>query len=220
MKIVIASSLGLISLAAMLFICSAASSVEPDALLSGRGHSGSLSSSRRINPHPISECDTPSIDRLQKWLASGEGPTVPSSGSLLVPNGEYHIANARFTSSTEWHVLSIWLGNEFGASIDLTGSSGFTMTYSASADFYIQLRPAEEWSGGNKWHMPISSSGGAVITTFFPFDASKWEQRLGSVPHTFKSALADASGFVIVGNTVNELSFSGLRIDGFVPTCH
>jgi hypothetical protein len=139
---------------------------------------------------------------------------------LLQADGEGgYIAQATFTSSNEWHVLVIWLANEFEASVDLSGSSGFTLTYSATADFYIQLRPAFEWSGGAKWHMPIPSSGGQVVTHTFAFDASDWEERLGAVPHTFEAALADARGLVPVGNSQNEISFHSLRIDGYEPPC-
>ena len=86
----------------------------------------------------------------------------------------------------------------------------------ANASF---TRPAAQWSGGDKWHLAIPSTGGQVATAFFPFEASSWEERLGPPPHTFEEALADASGFTIVGNTQNELSFEGLRIDGFTPDC-
>lgn len=168
----------------------------------------------------LEECATPSIDRLQQWIASGEGPTEPATGTLLVEkDGGGYVAEATFTSGSEWHVLVVWLGNEFGASIDLTASAGFTLTYSSTADFFIQLRPAAEWSGGAKWHMPIPSSSGQVVTQTFPFEAAQWTEKLGTPPHTFEEALADASGFVIVGNTINDLTFHGLRIDGFEPPC-
>jgi hypothetical protein len=169
---------------------------------------------------PLEECATPSIDRLQQWIASGEGPTEPATGTLLVEkDGGGYVAEAAFTSASEWHVLVVWLGNEFGASIDLTASSGFTLTYSSTAEFFIQLRPASAWSGGAKWHMPIPNSNGQVVTQTFPFEADQWIQKLGTPPHTFEEALADASGFVIVGNTINELTFHSLRIDGFEPPC-
>jgi hypothetical protein len=172
------------------------------------------------NETALEECDTPSIDRLQQWLASGEGPTVPTTGSLLESDGMGgHVAKAEFTSASEWHVLVIWLANEFDASVDLSASSGFTLTYSATSDFYIQLRPGFEWSGGAKWHMPIPSTGGQTVTATFPFSADVWQERLGTPPHTFEAALADARGLVPVGNSVNELTFSGLHIHGFEPPC-
>src|SRR5690606_22489398 len=33
---------------------------------------------------PLEECVTASIDRFQQWNASGEGPTIPATGTLLV----------------------------------------------------------------------------------------------------------------------------------------
>jgi hypothetical protein len=129
-----------------------------------------------------------------------------------------YVAQAEFTKP-EWHVLVILLGNKFDASVDLSASSGFMLTYSSTADFYIQLRPAAYWSGGDKWHMPIPGTQGQVVTSFFPFDASAWQERLGTPSHTFAEAQANARGMVVVGNQPNLLSFYGLRIDGYVPEC-
>lgn len=187
------------------------------ALIQAGGGSGSGAGGTGLPS--VVECTAPSIDRLREWLASGEGPTTPATGSLLVAEGDSYVARAAFTSASEWHVLAIWFGNEFGATIDLSDSSGFTLTYSATADFYFQLRPAAQWSGGDKWHMPIPSTAGQVVTTFFPFESSEWTERLGTPPHSFLEALSDASGFAVVGNSQNELSFYGLQIDGFTPDC-
>src|SRR5690348_3661057 len=86
------------------------------------------------------ECKTPSIDRYQQWLASGEGTTVPATGSLLVRSGHQYTAKVAFLND-EWHVVVLWLGNQFEAQADLSGSAGFWMTYSATDDLYVQLRP-------------------------------------------------------------------------------
>src|SRR3954469_5309731 len=96
------------------------------------------------------ECATPSIDRYQQWLASGEGTTVPATGSLLVREGHGYAAKVTFVNA-EWHVAVLWLGNEFEAQADLAKSKGFWLTYSATDDLYAQLRPASHWSGGDKW---------------------------------------------------------------------
>lgn len=180
--------------------------------LNGTGGAGDV-------PNSVDECDTPSINRYQKWLASGEGPTLPQTGDLLVSSGDGFAAEATFTTDNQWHVLAIWLGNEFGASVDLSASQGFTLTYSATADFYIQLRPAAEWSGGSKWHLPIPSTEGALVTTEFSFEAAEWTERLGPPPHSFEDALGDASGFVVVGNKENALKFTSLSVDGYEPPC-
>ncbi|GEM_PF-3560967 len=175
----------------------------------------------KTEPAPVENCPGVSIDRYQQWLASGEGPTVPATGSLLRQESDSTIARASFTQDNQWHVLAIWLGNEFGASVNLTLSKGFSLTYSATNDFYIQLRPAVQWSGGAKWHLLIPSTAGQSTTTFFPFEAAQWIKltALGEPPHTFEEALADASGLVVVGNTKNEISFSGLRVDTYEPPC-
>src|SRR5687767_14173050 len=68
------------------------------------------------------ECATPSIDRYQQWLASGEGTTVPATGSLLVPvrGGDRYAARISFLNA-EWHVAVVWLANQFDAQVDLSG---------------------------------------------------------------------------------------------------
>ena len=190
-------------------------------MLSLLGCGPSPPSANSATTHDLAECSGPSIDRLQHWLASGEGPTVPQKGSLLNEEDNSYVARATFTSNDEWHVLVIWLGNEFGASVDLKVSPGFTLSYSATSDFYIQLRPAFEWNGGHKWHLSVPSTGGQRVTSFFPFQASTWKKvdALGTPPHTLAEAQADASGLVVVGNTQNTLAFFSLRIDGFSPPC-
>ena len=168
-----------------------------------------------------SECATPSIDRLQQWLASGEGTTVPATGSLLVPvRGDRYAARITFLND-EWHVAVVWLGNQFEAQADLSRSAGFRLTYSATADLYVQLRPASHWSGGAQWVTRIPSTHGRTVTRFFSFRPQSWTAlaELGTPAHTFSSALAEARGLVFVGKTANELEFRGLRVDRYTPPC-
>ncbi|MDQ1646247.1 MAG: hypothetical protein QOJ50_2431 [Cryptosporangiaceae bacterium] len=170
--------------------------------------------------HERCECATPSIDHLQQWLASGEGTTVPATGSLLVPEGRKYAAKVTFVNA-EWHVIPVWLGNQFEAQADLSRSSGFWLTYSATAGLYVQLRPASHWSGGDKWLTPIPSTGGHLVTRFFSFSPRNWIAlpELGTPTYSLASALAEARGLVFVGKTANTLDFRGLRIDGYDPPC-
>ncbi|WP_370949433.1 hypothetical protein AB5J62_18335 [Amycolatopsis sp. cg5] len=169
---------------------------------------------------PDCECSTPSIDRLQQWIASGEGATVPATGSLLVRERDRYAAKVTFVGA-EWHVVVVWLGNQFEAQADLSKSSGFWMTYSATDDVYLQLRPASHWSGGDKWLTLVPSTGGKRVTKFFSFAPAKWTflPELGKPAYSFASALTEARGFVFVGKTPNKLDFRGLRIDGYRPPC-
>ncbi|MEU4521941.1 hypothetical protein AB0F52_24895 [Amycolatopsis sp. NPDC024027] len=169
---------------------------------------------------PGRECATPSIDRLQQWLASGEGTTVPATGSLLVPAGRGYAAEVTFLNA-EWHVAVVWLGNRFEAQADLSRSAGFLLTYRATDDLYVQLRPASHWSGGDKWLTPVPSTGGRLVTRFFSFSPRRWTSlpELGTPSYSFASALREARGLVFVGKTPNELEFRGLRIDGYRPPC-
>ncbi|MEU4163447.1 hypothetical protein [Actinoplanes sp. NPDC026670] len=171
--------------------------------------------------HPR-ECASPSIDRYQQWLASGEGTTVPATGSMLVPvhGRDRYAARISFVNQ-EWHVAVLWLGNQFEAQADLSRSAGFRLTYSATDDVYLQLRPASKWSGGAQWATLIPSTHGRTVTRFFTFRPYAWGPvtELGTPTHPFSTALAEARGFVIVGKTANQLEFRGLRVDGYTPPC-
>jgi hypothetical protein len=166
------------------------------------------------------ECSTPSIDRYQQWLASGEGTTVPATGSLLVREGSRYTAKVAFLDA-EWHVAVLWLGNRFDAQVDLSRSAGFWLTYRATDDLYVQLRPASHWSGGDKWLTRIPSTGGRLVHRFFGFSPARWTwlPELGRPAYSFASALAEARGLVFVGKTPNTLEFRGLRVDGYTPPC-
>ncbi len=194
---------------------------QPDAAGGGPGEPDAAGNADAATLAPLEECTNgPSLDRLQQWLASGEGQTVPATGSLLVSEGEDTVARVQFVGA-EWHVAVVWLGNQFEAQANLSASSGFTLTYSATAGLYVQLRPASHWSGGDKWLVAVPSTGGQVTTRFFSFDAQAWTTlpELGTPSYSFADALDEARGLVFVGETANQIVFHGLRIDGFEPTC-
>src|SRR5437773_9824373 len=53
----------------------------------------------------LTECTSaPSLDRFQDWIASGEGTTVPATGSILVKSGAQYVAKVGFVNA-EWHVV-------------------------------------------------------------------------------------------------------------------
>ncbi|MQY10024.1 hypothetical protein SRB5_01280 [Streptomyces sp. RB5] len=172
------------------------------------------------NHAPGHECATPSIDRLQQWIASGEGTTVPATGSLLVPERHGYSAKVTFLND-EWHVAVVWLGNQFESQADLSRSRGFWMTYSATDDLYVQLRPASHWNGGDKWLTLVPSTGGKTVKRFFSFADDNWTTlpELGAPTYSFASALTEARGLVFVGKTANTIDFRGLRIHGYRPPC-
>ncbi len=189
-------------------------------LLSLAGPGAVANASGGHPPRHGCECATPSIDRLQQWLASGEGTTVPPTGSLLVRERGGYAAKVAFLNA-EWHVVVVWLGNQFEAQADLSKSAGFWMTYSATDDLYVQLRPASHWSGGDKWLTKVPSTGGKLVKKFFSFASDAWTTlpELGKPTYSFASALAEARGLVFVGKTPNELDFRGLAIDRYRPPC-
>lgn len=171
----------------------------------------------------IEECAGGSLDRLQLWLISGEGQTVPSepNTTLLVSSGEGYEGKVEFIGN-EWHVVPVRVGNDYDASVDLSGSKGFELTYSATADFYVQLRPASHWSGGDKWLALVPATGGEVKSVFFPFDAASWTTLsvLGTPSYSVDEARSELRGLVFVGQTPNVIEFHGLRFDGYVPECN
>jgi hypothetical protein len=168
------------------------------------------------------ECATPSIDRYQQWLASGEGTTVPATGSMLVPihHGRDYAARISFAGD-EWHVAVVWLGNQFEAQVDLSRSAGFWLTYSATDDLWVQLRPGSHWGGGAQWATAIPSTRGRVVTRFFSLRPRAWTSvpELGEPAHPYAVARGEARGLVFVGKTPNELDFRGLRIPRYTPPC-
>jgi hypothetical protein len=170
---------------------------------------------------PLVECtDGPSIDRLKAWLASGEGRTVPATGSLLVPAAGKYVAKVEMVGA-EWHVVVVWVMNQYEAQADLSGAAGFSLTYAATDDLYLQLRPASHWSGGDKYVVKIPSTGGQVETRRFSFDPSAWTTlpQLGVPGYPFADAIKEVRGLVFVGETPNTIELRGLRIDGFTPPC-
>jgi hypothetical protein len=167
---------------------------------------------------PITECTKPSVDRLEQWEASGEGTTVPATGNTLVQEGNHYVSKIQFVGM-QWHVMPVYLGNTFGATIDLSKSSGFLLTYSSTADMYVQLRPSTHWNGGDQWATPIPSTGGVTKTQFFSFAPNLWKSVFGTPTWGFDVALKEASALVFIGQFQTTVVFSGLRVDGFVPPC-
>jgi hypothetical protein len=188
--------------------------------LFGSGAVANASPSEAAGQGRNCECATPSIDRLQQWIASGEGASVPATGSLLVREHNRYVAKVELLNA-EWHVIVLWLANQFEAQVDLAKSSGFWMTYSSTDDLYVQLRPASHWSGGDKWLTLVPSTRGKIVKKFFSFSPKKWTTlpELGTPTYSFASALTEARGLVFVGKTPNKLEFRGLQVDGYRPPC-
>ena len=177
----------------------------------GAGGSGGLP--------PLQECtNQPSIDRLTNWEASGEGTTVPATGSILVKDGSDYVAKVQFVGA-EWHVIPVYIANQFGNTADLSKSSGFTLTYSATADLHVQLRSKSHWDGGDQYATSVPSTNGKVETHFISFAAAGWQSLFGAPVLSYADTLKEGMGLIFVGDTENTVAFSGLRIDGWTPPC-
>ncbi|UJR84471.1 hypothetical protein [Sandaracinus amylolyticus] len=196
-------------------------SSEPDSGAPPEPDAGPPSGDAGGFPGPLDECPGgASVDRFQSWLASGEGTTNPRTGTLLVNEGGEQVARVELVNR-EWHVLTVFTANQFEGEADFSGSSGFWLTYRATDDFYVQIRPSFAWSGGDKYLTRIPSTGGVDQTRFFSFARDQWTTlpSLGTPSYSYESALAAVRGFVFVGETPNAITFRGLRVDGYVPPC-
>ena len=160
------------------------------------------------------------VSRLQKWTAS-EGTMQPSNGeSILTKEGNDPIAKVDFIGN-DWHVVPIWLKNQFDAEVDLSKSKGMTLIYSATADLYVQMRPSFEWSGGNKYLAKLPSTGGSYKTLFIDFQATSWTtlDALGKPSYSWAETIQKARGLVLVGHLAGTMKFKSLVIDGYEPPC-
>jgi len=125
------------------------------------GNAGSAGAGGSGGLPPLVECpNKPSLDRLTNWQASGEGLTVPATGSILVQDGAAYAGKVEFVGA-EWHVIPVYIANKYGSTADLSKSSGFTLTYSATSDLHVQLRSLSHWSGGDQYATSIPSTTAA-----------------------------------------------------------
>jgi hypothetical protein len=168
---------------------------------------------------PLTECTgKASIDRLTDWQASGEGATLPATGSILVKEGDAYIGKVQFVGA-DWHVIPVLIANRFGTTADLTASKGMTLTYSATSELHVQLRSSSHWNGGDQYAATIAATAGQKKTLFVPFAATAWASLFGAPQLSYADTLKEGMGLVFVGNSANDVVFYGLRIDGFTPAC-
>ncbi|HEX3697633.1 MAG TPA: hypothetical protein VH374_19835 [Polyangia bacterium] len=170
---------------------------------------------------PLQECTMPSIDRLELWVATmGEGNMMPSGGNILVKEGDHYVGKIVFVGNG-WHVVPVYASNDANGQVDLSRSAGFTLTYSATSDFYIQLRPGNHWGGDQQFGAKVPSTGGATQSQFIALTAATWGRIPGlSAPaQTFAATVNNVRGLVMVGDTANTIVFSGLRFDNYIPDC-
>jgi hypothetical protein len=168
-------------------------------------------------PPPLAACTTASIDRLTQWLNWGQA----AEGTILVKEGDAYVGRGQLMGA--WDQIVVYLQNAMDKSVDLTNSKGFWLTYSATADFYAQLRPVPPNYNGPKKHViKLPSTGGMILTRFFPFEASAWTtiHALGEPTYPLSDALKAAVSFDFTSPTDDTVVFKGLRIDGVVPPCN
>lgn len=193
-------------------------SVATDARDASAGGDGSA----MLDAAPLMECATASIDRVQVWVAAmGEGNMVPSGGTILVREGNRYVGKIELIGN-DWHVVPVYPTNTQGAGmVNLSNSAGFLLTYSATADFYVQMRPANHFGGGTQFGTKIPSTGGATQSFFVSFAKTNWGTipGLGTATWPYEETLAQVRAFIFVGNSPNKIAFYGMRFDNFVPTC-
>jgi hypothetical protein len=188
----------------------------------GTGGSGGAASDGGLPP--LMECSVPSIDRITGFHSTGEGTTVPmkEDGTLLVKEGDHYVAKEKFLNN-EWHVLEIVItkGIETKPPADLSKSTGITLTYNTTADLYFQMRSQSHWNGGAHWTTPVPSSKGQTVTKFFPFGAANWKAAPGleAADQSYDLTIKEVVGLMLIGQNPNDITISGMRIDGYVPPC-
>jgi hypothetical protein len=167
------------------------------------------------------ECPGGSLDRLQKWLGHAFVTGVSPDSSILVDDGGKKVARAKFTGGGNWSEVVVLLGNATDAAVDLSKSAGFTITYSATADLYIELRGTVQLHGGDQHAVKLPATGGMTVSKRILLDPSAWTfvDALGKPTVAFADVVRTANMFDIVGNTANDVTFTGLRFDGYVPMC-
>ena len=143
---------------------------------------------------------------------------VPASGSILVKDGADYVGKVHFIGAG-WHVLPVLIANKFDVTADLSKASSFTLTYSATAEFHVQLRSKSHWSGGDQYATTIPSTGGKQETHVFSFAQAGWKSLFGAPVLAYADTLKEGMGLVFVGDGENTIAFYGLRIDGYTPTC-
>jgi len=169
---------------------------------------------------PLVECPGGSLDRFQKWLAHALVTGAAADSSILVTEGNRQVARASFPGG-DWSEVVVLLGNAANASIDLSMSAGFDITYGATADLFIELRGTVQLHGGDQHAIKLPATGGTTVTKHVPLDPAAWTfiDTLGKPTVAFADVVRTANMFDIVGDTANVVSFSGLRFDNYVPVC-
>jgi hypothetical protein len=142
-------------------------------------------------------------------------------GNLLVKDGDRYYAKVDFLPGGEWHEIVVPLVNSLAKKVDLTKSKGFWLSYSATADLWVQLRPLSHAHGGEQYTAKLPSTAGLLQEVFISFAPANWGMLLGPPPFPYDQALRDANFFNFVGppGTANAVTIKGLRIDGYVPPC-
>jgi hypothetical protein len=170
---------------------------------------------------PVPACPKPSVDRLEVWTAHGGSLRPGVGGNLLVKEGDRYHVRVEFLPGSVWHEVVVPIANALSRKADLSASKGFSITYSATADLWVQLRPLTHPHGGEQHTAKLPSTGGAMMELFVPFDAASWGDLLGKPTFPLSEAVMNANFFNFVGppGTGNTVVIRGLRFDGYLPPC-
>jgi hypothetical protein len=161
------------------------------------------------------------VDHLEVWRAHG-GSLRPAVGStILTQDAGKTIAKVEFLPGSAYHEIVVPVMNDQTKKVDLTTSAGMTITYSATADLHVQLRPLSYAHGGAQWTAKLPGTGGMTKELFVPFTQPTWGMLLGPPPFPFSQALRDANFFNFIGpeSSANTITIRGLRFDKHVPPC-
>jgi len=172
-------------------------------------------------PPPLPACPKASVDHLEIWTAHGGSLRPPTGSNLLIKDGDRHYMKVEFLPGSQWHEAVVPVANSLSRKADLSASKGFTITYSATADVWLQLRPLTHPHGGEQHTFKLPATGGMVQDLFVPFAPEAWGMLLGNPTFPFAEAVREANffNFIAPPASANVIVVRGLRFDGYVPSC-
>jgi hypothetical protein len=115
--------------------------------------------------------------------------------------------------------MVLFLSNVREAARDLRTSAGFTVTYSSTAEMFIQLRGTVQRDGGNQYHAVLPATAGAMMKRSVRFVRDDWTFRLGATTQMFTDVLRTAVLFNFISMPANDVTIYDIRFDNYVPAC-
>ena len=117
--------------------------------------------------------------------------------------------------------MVVLVANSATGQADLTKFGGMTITYSATAEVYMQLRPATKEHGGDQHIVKLPSTNGMFATKYYPFTSDSWtfHPELGKPTFPLETALKTARLLDFVSPRAVTFVVQSLRFGEYAPPC-